>query len=267
MKLTDILTILKDEPKKYKVHCATTGIDNKNPLHEFLKNNFENWQKTQTKTNFKREFILSLIYLNPNEWLFAGIYRSISYIKKNNLFYYETELVDYKKDLIGRLIVQFEKKFRTSYLLLENHIDNLYLSEIKKDKITIQVFPGYENVLLDFNYLKLIIEKEESTWKTALQITKGIYLISDKTTGKLYVGSVSGNDAFWSRWKEYCNNGHGGNARIKELINKIGYSYTQYFQISILETLPKTAKTNEIIQRENHWKRVLLTRDFGYNDN
>ena len=266
MKFIDFFPALNDKLDKYKIHFAT-GPANNDPLHSFFKNEFKEWQEYQTKQNFEREYIISLIYLNTNEWLFVGIYKSISSKWIGNIYEYETELVDYKSELIGRLIIRFEKNFRASYLLLENHIDNMNLSEIKRERITISSFSGYENIYLDFNYLKTIIENEEITWKTALQNVKGVYLIGDRMSGKLYVGSAYGNDAFWSRWAQYCSNGHGGNIELKRIIKERGENYAQNFYFSILEIWASTTNDNEIIVRESHWKKILMTREFGYNKN
>lgn len=266
MKLFDIFPEIENNLRLYKVHFAIGPVDN-DPLHAFFNNKFQDWQEYQTKLNFERDYIISLIYLKADEWLFAGIYKSISSQWKQNHYEYETELVDYKKDLIGRLVVKFEKTFRASYLLLENHIENMFVSEIRKERISIKPFPGYENVSLDFNTLKTIVDKEEVTWKTALQNIKGVYLISDKITGKLYVGSAYGVNAFWSRWKQYCHTGHGGNIEIKNVIKELGESYASNFQFSILEIRTSTTNDNEIIERENYWKKALLTREFGYNKN
>ena len=75
-------------------------------------------------------------------------------------------------------------------------------------------FPGYENVLIDFNLLKTIVEKEEPSWKSALSSVKGVYIITDKSNGKIYIGSAYGIDSFWSRWSLYAKNGHGSSPKF-----------------------------------------------------
>ena len=128
-------------------------------------------------------------------------------------------------------------------------------------------FSGYENVNISFDYLRAIISSQESTWKTALENVKGVYLIVDKKNGKQYVGSAYGENAFWSRWEEYAKTGHGGNMELKELLNEKGSNYAMNFQFSILEIRAATTSDDEIRKRENHWKDILLSRRFGYNKN
>jgi len=132
MKFRDIFPEIK-KLTEYKVHLAT-GLKDNDPLIAFLQDNFKEWQERQSKRNFERKYIVSLISYDTNEWLFAGIYKSIDSEFVNDIYEYETELLDIQSDLIGRLIIRYEKKYRQSYPYLENIIDDLYLSQILKEK-------------------------------------------------------------------------------------------------------------------------------------
>jgi hypothetical protein len=136
-----------------------------------------------------------------------------------------------------------------------------------KERLSILPFPGYENVNLDYNTLKTIVKNEELSWKTALQNIKGIYLITDRSNGKLYVGSVYGKDAFWARWSQYVYSGHGDNVDLRQLLLESGATHVENFTFSILEIRSSITDELEIRERESHWKRVLVTREFGYNKN
>lgn len=261
-----IIPEIEPEINKFKVHFATGRKDN-NPLNFFFRDDFKNWQEWQNQKNFEREYILSFIYYAPDQWLFAGIYKSLSCKYVEDHYQYETKLLEIGADLIGRLIIQFKKGFRASYLRLEKHYQNFRISEILKERIAIQKFPGFENVNIGFDYLKSIISKSETTWKTALENVKGVYLICDRKNGKQYVGSAYGEDAFWSRWVQYISNGHGGNIELKQLLEQKGEAYAKNFQFSILEVRAYTTSDDEIIARENHWKKVLLSKEYGYNKN
>ena len=78
MKLFELIPFLSKNQQEIKVHCATGSKDIYAPKNAFLTGNFKNWQENQTQKNFERKFILSLIYWNKDEWLFAGIYESLS---------------------------------------------------------------------------------------------------------------------------------------------------------------------------------------------
>lgn len=250
-----------------KLHLATGREDRREPLYVYYRGEFKQWQERQTKRNFEREYIFSLIEIGKDEWMFAGVYKSIGCKQVDDHFLYNTELLDVSTNLIGRLIIKFNKNFRGSYVYLEKHISDFYLSEIKKEKCSVGPFPGYENVKVTYDLLQTIISQNVTTWRTALSNVKGIYLISDLASGKLYVGAAYGKEAFWSRWSKYVKNGHGDNKLLNETLLRKGDDYAKNFQFTILETRSMNAEDNEIVSRESFWKDILLTRTFGYNDN
>jgi hypothetical protein len=100
-----------------------------------------------------------------------------------------------------------------------------------------------------------------------LSATKGIYLISDTKTGKLYVGSAYGEEGIWGRWTRYVStNGHGDNKTLKELIASDPI-HGNNFQFSILMLLPRTITADEAIKKEQLFKNKLGTNSFGLNNN
>jgi hypothetical protein len=48
--------------------------------------------------------------------------------------------------------------------------------------------------------LESIYAIQRPDWKTALEHAKGVYLITDTSNGKRYVGSAYGVTGIWSRW-------------------------------------------------------------------
>ncbi len=267
MKVANVIGLTEELIKKTKLHLAIGSRDRFEPLYQFYRDGFKEWQESQNKKNFEREYILSLIYFGKDEWLFAGIFRKKGLEVKSDKIFYKTELLDFGEEFIGRLVIKYEKTFRQSYPYLENCINQFALSEIRKERYTVEPFPGFENVKIKHELLKSIISQEENSWKTALSNVKGIYLISDLTTGKLYVGSAYGENAFWNRWTDYVKFGHGGNKKLKKLISEKGTEYVENFQYSILETRSMNSEDDEIINRESFWKDILLSREFGYNEN
>lgn len=266
MKINDILKI--DNPAEYKAHLASGPTDKREPLYRFWEGNFQDWQNWQTKKNFERKYILSLIFYEYGEWIFAGIYESIGCEWQNDHYEYQTQLTEINKHLIGRLIVKYDKPFRQSYLKLEGYIDELEVSEILKLPSSFQKFPGYDKVKISFSFLKAVIENNETTWKTALENMKGVYLITDIKNGKMYVGSAYSVNMIWSRWQSYVETGHGGNAGLIELVKEKGKRYAEEnFQFTLLEAMKYNTDDNNIIERESHWKDVIKSREFGYNKN
>ena len=120
-------------------------------------------------------------------------------------------------------------------------------------------------------YTKLIretVKNNYTDWRKALSAVKGVYLINDTNTGKLYIGSAYGEDGLWGRWSEYvATDGHGGNKALKALIAADGMYAYKHFQFSILMLLPKTVTPDEAIRKEQLFKRKLGTNSFGLNNN
>ncbi|HQE59785.1 MAG TPA: GIY-YIG nuclease family protein [Spirochaetota bacterium] len=117
-------------------------------------------------------------------------------------------------------------------------------------------------IRIDYPKLQKLFEYQidNEDWKNYLSQRSGIYLILDKQTGEQYIGSASGQQGIWQRWKDYAETGDGGN----ELLKNKNYSN---FQFCILwATLNSTDK--EIIKNaEIEYKNNLGTKVFGLNDN
>lgn len=271
MKLFELLSLKLPEldHESCKIHLAVwNGEDN--PLDVFLAGDFEEWQRWQSRRNFERKYIISLIQLpGIDRWLFAGCYRNLdcTFQEKEQYNYYSTEEITETKSLSGRLITQFKRSGRQSYLLAENWSAEIIVSELLPQKMVIKEFSGYQYSLIDKEKLDIVISQQVESWKSALSAVSGIYLITDKFSGKLYVGSATGEQGIWQRWTAYAETGHGGNIELKKLLAEKGYDYAKNFQYSVLEIADNHADTNSIIAREQYWKDVLCSREHGYNAN
>jgi hypothetical protein len=279
IKLVNLLNIKEPDYFDYKLHFAIGRDNKKEPYNKFLVDEFKEWQECQTQKNWSRKYIISLIYYDKDLWLYGGVYEVLPIkpkpIDENKWkgWKYETKLLDVQRDLIGRVLFYYKKEFRASYPTLELKNtkgmmpSDIYVSSIFDKKVAITDFLGFDQVNIDHNTLRLIVKDNILSWKSALSNVKGIYLITDKITGKQYVGSAYGDNCIWQRWVEYAENGHGGNVELKELLQKNGENYKFNFKYSVLEICNMSLGNEYIINRENHWKDVLLTRKFGLNKN
>lgn len=112
-----------------------------------------------------------------------------------------------------------------------------------------------------------MMRNETESWRTALSSVKGIYLITDTKTGKLYVGKAEGEGGIWGRWCAYSSSGHGGN---KALIAELGLKASERqhdLRFALLEIADLQSAPSEIDTRESHWKNILSSRHTGYNLN
>ncbi len=129
-------------------------------------------------------------------------------------------------------------------------------------------FEGYDNVHITFNELKGLYAIDSLSWKTALSSVKGIYILTDKSNGKLYIGKADGNEMIWQRWASYISSYHGGDVALRKLLVDKGQEhFEQYFTFTLIETFRSTVADDVINQRESYWKNALDTRKHGYNLN
>jgi hypothetical protein len=100
---------------------------------------------------------------------------------------------------------------------------------------------------------------------------KGVYVITDLSDGRLYVGSAASEaNGLWQRWSGYAhiNNLTGGNKELESMRVDLGDAHIiQNFQYSILEIFDPKTNAEAILQRESFWKQALDSRGHGMNRN
>jgi len=268
IKLTDFLLACNVplDISSYKIHLAT-GSDWL-PLDAFYEGRFKEWQENQAGRNFRLDMVIGLIHIEGSRWLFAGVYRILGYKQTaNKRFRYSTELVEGQEDLIGRVIVDHKRSGRAAYRIGKPDGGPFFVAEVRPQPMTIADFPGYQNVCLSYARLKIVVNQNLDTWRGALSNMKGVYLITDLSNGRLYVGSATGGDGLWQRWSNYVSTGHGGNKELRRVLRDQGKGHVENFQYSLLEVADSRASDEYVLERESFWKDVLVSRQFGYNGN
>jgi hypothetical protein len=260
-------------PTSYKVHLANWNGEDQ-PLDVFVrsKDEWKQWNSWRSnKDEFNRDYIFSLIdfFPEPDTWLFGGVYQVLERGEQNYAHSYKVDLTDQFRPMIGRLKIGWKRSGRAKARLFEKYIEEFEVSEILKEPYSGERFCGYENINHDFDRLEAIFSNTRPDWRAALENVKGVYLIIDKSNGKKYVGSASGETGIWSRWSTYMTTGHGYTDELTKIIDERGLKYARVnFRLSLLEYRPMRTDDEKIIERENYWKEALLSRgEFGYNKN
>lgn len=264
--LNEILKLENLDNVKIRFNLMVDG--NWNPIElfknsdfkELLDGHYHNYNKKSYKTG---QITVGFIRLNEKDsWLLfhVGMVTEDLNISNGAGYKYET-ITEYEK-YFGRLIIKFKNKSQTMIRLAKSVIDDCTVHQILPDTFDNDLFPGYDKVNISWSDLSRVVTKD--TWKTALQNQKGVYLITDSSNGKMYVGSAYGENMILGRWESYLKSGNGGNTELK----KLDFEYIKSnFRYSILDIYKSTVDDKTIIEREGWWKEVLQTRGFGYNSN
>ena len=275
IKLFDLLRIAGDDldPKKCKLHFASPGPGGEiDLLNKVMTNQFDKeWQRHQSSKNFERPHIVTLLprVIGSDKWIFVGCWDSLG-SGRGSIEYpvlYRTKKRNQTRELVARVVVSHNLVGRKRYRNAETLADKLIVSELLSEPPIGEKFPGYRNVDLSFSQLRTIIDNEPHDWRARLEAVGGVYVIADSKTGKMYVGIAHGEGGIWNRWAQYAESRHGGNKRLREVVDKRGEKYAANFRFSILEIADREIAAEDLQKRESHWKSVLQTRDHGYNEN
>lgn len=269
IKLNDVLKL--DDLKNVKIRFNLMFEDNWDPIEIYKKGSFKTlleghyYNKKNQKSYKEGQITIGLIKIKRHEnyWLLfhiGKVTKDLNIYGGFDGYEYET-LTEFEK-YFGRLIVKFKNTSQNMVRKAESVINDCCVEQILPNTFDDDSFPGYENINISWDEMSRIIEKDN--WKTALQNQKGVYLITDISNGKMYVGSAYGENMILGRWEAYIKTGHGGNVGLKSLT----FSYIKKnFRYSILDIYKSKTEDQIIIERENWWKETLQSRKFGYNEN
>lgn len=215
------------------------------------------------------QIAICFLKISEDMWLLTTIKKIKKDLDVIEGINYECEEIAEYKPYFGRLIIKFHKTFQTQGVFYKSVFKELIVDQILPSQYDGEDFPGYDKVRLSYEQLSSIISREKRDWIAALENQKAVYLITDKHNGKLYVGSATSDTGMLlQRWKNYIENGHGGNKELKRIVNENGLEYIKrYFQYSILENYNSKVDDSVILERESWWKETLQSRNFGYNQN
>lgn len=250
-------------------------------MHDLLRRGwFEAYQGFQSQARFDDcDFVISCIGLEGTKARFVGVYRRIGrrngheaplptgcpYVQWTRCdYFYEFRCEPGFEDLENRVVIEWGKGTRAWYQWLSNKpvVELLPPGQLRPP------FRDYLEFTLTHAELVDLFSHEEANreWRARLAAVAGVYLILATTTGAQYVGSAYGAEGIWGRWEAYAANGHGGNIKLRELLEKDG-AYRSAFSYSILQILPKTLAQREVLDWERRYKEKLGSRVTGLNVN
>lgn len=227
------------------------------------------------------ELQFQFIEVEYHRWLFVGAYLILdkdSQVHTNGVKYANSKRLTEFDKFSDKLLLDWKNRGQSWFYTDRGIIDNIEIYSISSTPYFERIvdFPGFENLSLSYSDLKQHFYN--SSWQSQLSSVYGVYVITDILTGKLYVGSACGDNGIYGRWSTYLADGYDKselessqypNKQLKKLVDTQGISYVQkYFQYSILEIFSKNELGKQkALTRETYWKKVLQSREHGYNDN
>ena len=197
-----------------------------NPYDWYLndRETFIAYQSEQHKDIFKDvDYVVSFIGEDGTLARMVGVYQILGRdTERENLtgvdkFCYKMVELDGFDELNERVIVDWGDSARTFHQWLDKNDKAIVAVERKGFD---WVCPDYEEISLTYGQLSHVINERLDAWKRKLTVVNGIYVISDRKTGKLYVGSTYNRDGIWGRWEDYARAGHGGDVQLANLDRK-----------------------------------------------
>lgn len=286
IKLNDILNFSEEEIKNSKITLnMKSGENGEQFIEEYFKTgDFKEIQKKcywshageeeRNRRNFTSVGQVNVAFIRmreKNKWLLVSVGEIIDVPSKPT----HCKFVDYKqgkfKPFYGRLIIKLDKgnQFSRYNFNLSTYLDKCEVFEILPKIYEDEEFKGYDDICLKYDELMAILEKRtRKSWNEALSQIKGVYCLTDTKTGKLYIGSATGEEGFAQRWSDYLKDETGGDKKLIDLRNELGEDYfKENFTFGIIEWFSKKYEQEKILEREKHWKNVFSTRINGYNKN
>lgn len=280
LKLNDVLHLTQEEIRKSKIEFNMHNGSGESFLEKWLIHPDEEKEKGTCKDcsywgwfgkqrNFHPgKWVFSFVRMSKDEWLLISAAEIIDTPTND---WATVQVLEKYTPLFGRLIIKCNKgEARSRYVFnLSKYLDLAIVKEVLPCLYSGEKFEGYDRVHLPFRRLADIFAgRILPTYYEALKKITGVYCLTDTHTGKLYIGSATGEGGLAQRWGNYLDSKHGGNKKLMALKEQKGEEYFEkYFTYTLLEYFGLSHDPEKIIEREQYWKRCFDTIKNGYNDN
>lgn len=227
----------------------------------------------------RASFLASFIGIEPGKAHFVGLYQQCGYRSvtteeysaipenaelhkqgmssaslRSSAFWFNLDRSETLLDLQGRLVITWTGLERSWYRWA--HRNDFPIASILETSSFSEDMPEWRELILSWRELSSL----PAPWRSALAEWRGIYLITDNSDGKAYVGSAYGKENLLGRWTGYAKTGHGGNRQLRE-------RDPNGFVFSILQRVSPDMEAEDVVKLEDSWKKRLQTRSLGLNSN
>lgn len=279
--LNNVLNLTKEEIENSKIEFNMQAGSGGQPfLDRWLKHNEDEkmsgtctdcsyWGWYGKQRNFyPGQWVFSFARMTDDEWLLISAAEIVDVPADERA---TVNVLERFVPLFGRLIIKCKKgnTFSRYVFNLSKYLEQASVKEILSCLYSGENFEGYDRVHLPYHRLADIFNgRILPTYYEALKKITGVYCLTDTHTGKLYIGSATGEEGVAQRWGNYLDSKHGGNKKLIALYEQKGSEYFEkYFTYTLLEYFGLSYDPIKILEREQYWKKCLDTIRNGYNDN
>ncbi len=204
-----------------------------------------------------------------NEWLLVAVGKVVSVPTSGPCKY---EPIHEYDAFLGRVIVRLSKGNTMGRFVfhLSRFLDECEVIRVCEKAYEEDAAFSLDSISLGYADLKATIDGYKNpSLRKILENIKGIYCLTDTKTGKLYIGSATGDSkGIAQRWGNYSVTLSGGNKELCNLLQEKGEEYIKSnFKFTVIEYFGMRFDDEKILQREAYWKQVFDTIRHGYNDN
>ena len=204
-----------------------------------------------------------------NEWLLVAVGKVLSVPLSGPCAYEPLHEYD---AFLGRVIVRLAKGNTMGRFVfnLSKFLDECEIIKVCEKAYEDDTAFSLDCISLGFAELKATLEGYKNpSLRKILENIKGVYCLTDTKTGKLYIGSATGDSrGVAQRWGNYAADYSGGNKEFLKLLEEKGETYfKENFTFTVIEYFGMRFDDGKILQREAYWKKALDTVRHGYNDN
>jgi hypothetical protein len=226
------------------------------------------------------DYVVSFLGLSGTRARFVGIYKVLGRCpadqavlppgspfeewRRPDHYFYELQREPGFEDLEHRVVIDWGR----AAIAWHQRASNKEVLEVLPRGQFREPFADYLEFTLTYPELTYLVSHQEANkeWRARLSAVAGVYLILASTTGDQYVGSAYGADGIWGRWATYTRDGHGGNVRLRALV-ETDPAYPENFIYSVLQILPRTLSLSDVLKWEIRYKEKLGSRATGLNLN
>ena len=263
--------VMRHTPKESELNRKLPSITETRPD---LFNAYQSTQGSKTKEDqLKRaEYLVSFIGHEPRRAIFIGVFKLKSHQELDYEAYWRDrahlELKSFgMRGFIGdrKVILKFQLEEMKSFQAWKGKLiidwpgselawsrwtkDNSFsIHALLEESKLAKAMPEWTEIVWRYSELSPL----PRSWEDRMSQWRGIYFIYDTARKKGYVGSAYGAENIIGRWRNYRRTGLGGNKHLREC-------NPENLIFSILEIDSHVRAPDEIIKKENSWKKRLHT--------